>query len=325
MLRYSLVLVAGLLIAGPLPAATWADAVFDELKKDFGSVPRGPTLTHHFRITNSTKQSLAIASVRVSCGCVTAVAAKGLLSPGESTILTAHMDTTRFIGPRTVTIFVQFSSPAFEEVRLWVQANSRNDFHLTPDTLAFGSVKRGTTPNSSVTLTFHGNREARITRARPESNYVQPVVVETRRLDHEVVYTITTKLRADTPVGKWFTDLWLETNVPGLAQVRVPLTVEVESPLTISPPLLVLGGVKAGSESEKKVIVRGVAPFRIMAVKGTGAEVTVRHDAERREVHVLTIKARPTKEGKLARSLQVVTDLKGDNVIDFRVDGDVLP
>src|SRR5690349_16734060 len=47
MFRYSLVLVAGFWVAGSAGAATWADGLFDELSKDFGSVPRGPTLTHH--------------------------------------------------------------------------------------------------------------------------------------------------------------------------------------------------------------------------------------------------------------------------------------
>ena len=38
--------------------------------------PRGPTLNHPFRITNQTGQPVHIASVRVSCGCVSANALK---------------------------------------------------------------------------------------------------------------------------------------------------------------------------------------------------------------------------------------------------------
>ena len=50
MLRYSVVLLAGCLAAGPAAAASWADRLFDEMSKDFGSVPRGPALVHHFRL-----------------------------------------------------------------------------------------------------------------------------------------------------------------------------------------------------------------------------------------------------------------------------------
>src|SRR5262245_2672965 len=109
MLRYSLVLVAGLLATSTAGAATWADGLFDELNKDFGSVPRGPTVVHHFRVNNNTKGPVTISHVRVSCGCVTAIALKGLLQPGEETSVVAHMDTTRFVGMKTVTIYVQFN------------------------------------------------------------------------------------------------------------------------------------------------------------------------------------------------------------------------
>src|SRR3954451_24213188 len=113
MLRYSLVLVAALSAAESASASTWAQGLFDETSKDFGSVPRGPLLTHHFRVVNRTKQAVNVSSVRVSCGCVTATAMKTYLAPGEETTIYATMDTTRFTGPKSVTVFVQFDSPSF--------------------------------------------------------------------------------------------------------------------------------------------------------------------------------------------------------------------
>jgi hypothetical protein len=324
MVRSSLVVMAALAAVAPAPAATWAESLFDELKKDFGSVPQGPTVQHHFRITNNTKNAVAISSVKVSCGCVTAIANKGLLQPGEDTTLQASMDTSRFIGFRAVTVFVQFSSPAFEEVRLVVQANARTDFLLSPDTLAVGQVKRGTNPSASATVTFYGHRDAKIVKVRSETNYIQPTVVETRRLDHEVVYTVTAKVRADTPVGKWYTDVWLESTVAGLSQIRVPLTVEVQPPLTASPSLLALGAVKAGEESGGKVIVRGTSAFKIVAIKGLGDGLKVTHDDKAREVHILNVKATPGKAGKVDRTFTVVTDLKADNEVAVKIDADAI-
>src|SRR5262245_49411597 len=107
MLRYSLVLMAGFCVAGSATAGPWADGLFDELSKDFGSVPRGPTQKHQFRVANKTKYAVNISGVRVSCGCVTAFAQKPLLQPGEETHIVALMDTTRFTGAKSVTIYVQ--------------------------------------------------------------------------------------------------------------------------------------------------------------------------------------------------------------------------
>lgn len=326
MLRFSLVLMAGFWVAGSAGAATWADGLFEELSKDFGSVPRGPAQKHQFRLVNKTKQAVNISSVRVSCGCLTAYALKSLLQPGEETAIVTTMDTTRFTGPKSVTVYVQFDRPNFEEVRLWVQANARNDFTITPDTLAFGQVKRGTTPNSTVRLTFYGNKEAKVLTAKAESNYVQPALKEVDRDDTKVSYDLDVKMRGDTPVGKWYTDVWIKTNLPSMPQVRVPLTVEIESPLSITPSLVALGTVKINEESVRRIVIRGVKPFTVTQVKGADASLEVKPSSkEPREVHVLSVKLKSDKAGMLDRTLRVVTDLKSDNEVDFRVQATITP
>jgi hypothetical protein len=321
--------MAGLWVAGSAGAGTWAEGLFTELSKDFGSVPRGPAQRHDFRVVNNTRSSVNISSVRVSCGCVSASAyPKTFLKPGEDTWIRAQMDTTRFIGPKTVTVYVQFDRPHFDEVHLIVQANGRNDFNLSPETLAFGQIKRGTTPAASVSITFYGMHDAIVVSTRAESNYIQSSVVESRRSETEVVYSVTAKLRADTPVGKWYTDVWIKTSLESVPQLRVPLTVEVESPLTVSPAIVSLGSLKTDGESERRVIVRGVQPFRIVGVRGADDHLLVRDtSADAREVHVLMIKFKPDagNTGAIDRTLRVVTDLKEDNEIDFRINAVVQP
>jgi len=326
MLRYSFVLLAGLWAAAPAAAAGWADGLFDELSKDFGSVPHGQLLTHSFKITNNTKTPVNISSIRVSCGCVTAQANQGFLNPGQETTLTAKMDSSRFSGVRTVTIFVQFNQPNFDEVRLWVQANSRSDFVMTPDQIALGQVKRGSAQNAAVTLTFYGNPTAQVTEVKTETNYIQASVQKVSQTDAEVAYQVTAKMRQDTPVGKWYTDVWVKTNIPSMPQLRVPLTVEVESALSVSPEVINLGAVKAGGEVEKKVIVRGVKPFKVVKVESGGEELVVKDSsADSQANHVLTVKLKPTRAGEFTRTVRVLTDLKEDSQTDFRVTAQVAP
>ncbi len=326
MLRYGLVVVVGLWAASPALSATWADALFEEFSKDFGAVPRGPTLSHPFRVTNNTRGPVNISSVRVSCGCVSAVALKGHLEPGESTHIVARMDTTRFTGYKTVTVFVQFNRPNFEEVRLLVQANGRNDFSVTPDTLAFGQIKRGGTPSASVLLSFYGNNSLQIAEVKSESNYIQPIVQEVRRSDTEVGFQLTARLRADAPVGKWYTDIWLKTNDAAMAPIRVPLTVEIESALSIHPENVALGSLKTRTDSERRIIVRGVKPFKIAEVLGTDANLAVKIDSpDAKPVHVLTVKFKAGEPGEVTRKLRILTDLEGDNKLDFQVGATIVP
>jgi Protein of unknown function (DUF1573) len=318
MLRYSLVLALGLAFGGTATASSWADSLFDELSRDFGSVPHGPTLTHPFRIVNRTNATVQIANVRVSCGCTTARVLQSTLAPGQETALLVEMDTRRFIGTKSITIYVQFSQPKFDEVRLWVQANSREDVYVQPETLAFGKIKRGTTDPTSATVTFLGNQNLQVTGVSCDTNYVRLGWEQLRRSAGEVSYKVTASMRPDAPPGKWFTDLWIQTNNPAMPRIRVPLTVEIEAALTVSPMTVGLGEVKAGKLSERKVIVSGVRPFRIVSVQGTDNELSVRDSTpESKTVHVLTVTLQPQHPGELQWNLRVLTDLPGEEAVEF--------
>ena len=319
MYRYSLLAVALLGIASQARAQAKAEGMFDELTRDFGSVPRGQVVTHPFRIVNNTKQAVHISSVRVSCGrCSSARALQTFLQPGQETAIIATMDTNQFINNKTITIFVLFDQPR-EEVRLWIQANSREDVVFSPDNIAFGQVKRGAEPESKITISFQGGSPTKIVEIKSESNYVQPTMKEVKRNNGDIVYEVIAKLRKDTPAGKWYTDLWLTTDNPAIPKLRVPVTVEVEAALSVSPGTVSLGQVKAGTESDRKVMIRGVRPFRITGILGADKQLQVRHaNDESKTVHVLTVTVNPNEPGDLTHRITVQTDLQTGGDIEFR-------
>jgi len=326
MFRHCLALVVGLGLVGPARAGSWADGMFEELSKDFGSVPRGPVLSHPFHLTNNTGRPVHIAGIHVSCGCVTATAKESYLAPGQKTVVLAEMRTNVFSGVKSVTIYVRFDQPQSEEVRLWVQANSRDDVTVTPDAFAFGPVKRGTEPAGTVTVTFLGNGAWQIQKAQCDSNYVSAVCTEVRRDLGEVSYQVKATLRKDAPVGKWYTDIWLTTNNPSTPRVRVPLTVEIQSALTVSPSAVDLGQVRIGSQTERKVIVRGVKPFRVTEIRGADDQLQVRDTTpESKTVHVLAITLKPSEAGDLNRSLRILTDLREEGEIELQAKARIMP
>lgn len=319
MFRHCLAFVVGLGLVGPARAASWADGMFEELSKDFGSVPRGPVLTHPFHLTNNTGVPVHISGIGVSCGCVTAIARESYLAPGQKTVITAEMRSNVFSGQKTVTIYVRLDQPHSEEVRLWVQANSRDDVTVTPDAFSFGQIKRGSQPAGAVTVTFLGSGQWQVTGVQCDSNYVKTGLREVSRNMTEAAYQVTAQLRDDAPVGKWYTDIWLKTNNPISPRVRVPLTVEIESALTISPSTVDLGQLKVGGQIERKVIVRGVRPFRVTEVKGGDDQLKVRDTTtDSKPVHVLAVTLHPSKAGDFQRALRVLTDLQDESEIEFQ-------
>jgi hypothetical protein len=326
MLRHSLLGAVLLAAASPVYASSWADGMFDELSKDFGSVPHGTVAVHPFRLTNKTNSTVRISNVRVSCGCTSARALQTLLAPGQETVILAQMDTRRFYSSKNVTIYVQFDQPQFDEVRLWVQADSRDDVSFSPDSLNLGKVQGGSAAQADVTITFVGSGQTQILEIKSDSNYLTPEFKEIRRAGGEVAFRITAKIRPDAPAGKWYSDVWLKTSNPALSRLRIPLTVEIESALKVSPQTVALGQLKAGALSERKVILRGAQPFRILSVDGGDNQVSVADPSdEAKTVHVLTVTLNPASPGQLSRTLRVHTDLEVGSEIEFNAQAQVVP
>jgi hypothetical protein len=199
MLRFYVVLAAGLMAAAPVSAADWAQGMLSEAGKDFGLVPRGPSLTHYFQVTNNTGKPVHIAGVRVSCGCTAATALQNHLAPGESTAIQAQMDTRRFSGHKQVTIYVSFDQPQWEEASVFVRAYGTDDISISPAEFVFsGKIKQGTPASAKVTVQFLGVNW-QILGTESDSGYIEPAFKELRRDNGSVVYEVTASLRKDTP------------------------------------------------------------------------------------------------------------------------------
>jgi hypothetical protein len=225
-----LTIVLSMSLTGTASAASWAEALFDDVAHDFGAVPKGATQTFSFALTNKTGEAVHIASVRVGCSCVTASATKTDLKAGESTAVVVRVDTRRLTGPFQKPIFVQFDRPGFEEVRLSIQANIRNDLGVDPESLAFGQVKQGKSSETRVTVLISGLGDYKIREAKCDSSFVQATV---RRLPGEadgVSYQITARLRPGLPVGHWYSTVSLTTDHSALPRFQIPVTVEIRSP-----------------------------------------------------------------------------------------------
>ena len=309
-------------------AQSVAQSVFEESSKDFGSVPRGTTLTHNFTLNNPTKTVLRVAGVRTSCTtCMSAAVGQVEVPPGESTVLAVTVDTRKFSGARTFTCHVQFDKPTFMEAQVLILANSRDDITLTPGQLAFGKVKKGSGPSAAVSIEHHGTAGWQITGVQNENGFLLAQLKETSRAGKHVIYQLSVKLREDIPVGVWHADVWLKTNDAATPRIRVPLSVEVEGLLTATPAEVVLGRVKPGGKVERKVVIRSAVPFKVTKVAGTDDHFVIRPDNdETKTVHVLSVSfAAGAEPGELARRIEVETDLPEENRVEFIVRAQVGP
>jgi hypothetical protein len=123
--------IAAALVLGAVATVARADELtaeklFDELAHDFGTVAQGTELHHRFKVTNSYKFPLKITDVRVSMSPVDAEVKQTCLQPGESAYIEVRLDTARFVGRKTVPVYVTIGgNGGFCEVTLRVTANSQ--------------------------------------------------------------------------------------------------------------------------------------------------------------------------------------------------------
>jgi hypothetical protein len=309
------------MLFGPV-AANWADDMFEELSWDFGAVPRGPAVTHAFRFKNTTADTLHIGNVRVSCGCTHAVPLKTEIRPGEESAIMARMDTTRFHGHKQVTVFVTIDEPGWNEVSLVVRADGRDDVVISPESINFGRVAKGKPATASAEITVYDPNLA-VRRVRSDTSYVQPRFREVDRSSRGVTYEVTAKLEPGIPAGQWYTELMVSTNSSG-TKLRIPVNVEVEANLQVAPAVASLGRVKAGSETEKRIMIRGSQPFKITSVTGTDSQLSVQDTTPTsKTVHILTVKFKPARTGSVTKTVRVQTDLKDDSQIEFKATAEV--
>lgn len=298
------------LVSGP------AKPIVNSTFKDFGSVPRGIVCLHQFTIHNPFDKPMTLASVRSSCVCASATLNKREIPPGENATLTVSVDTSKYVGQRIFTIFVLLEQPLVQELQFQVQAESREDITLSPQQLAFGRITRGQAAEASVTITRYSVPSWQITAIENDNAYIEAQLTELRRDASQVQYRLTARLRPDVPAGSWYAELWLRANDG--SRILVPLTVEVESALVVSPKEVNLGRVAGGVALERRVIVRGQKPFRILKVSADDPQMEfVWQPSENRTTHLITIHYRtPSNSGEVRRIIRIETDLPGDNIAE---------
>jgi hypothetical protein len=204
------------------------DSLFTRVDHDFGSIPRGPTQTTTFEVTNKSKTTVHFYGVRIPCSCIRASVSKNELKPGESTTVVVNLDTRRVSGVLTKYAFVQSDRPGQEEVRLTFKANVRDDLVVAPETLAFGRVKHGSPKDATVTVLLSGNAAAKILKAKSDSDFVQAKVRELPRESNGVSYEVSARLNPGLSEGTWYSTIWLTTDNPSLPRFPITVTVQVQ-------------------------------------------------------------------------------------------------
>jgi hypothetical protein len=149
-------LLPAALCAAAAMAAASANAApkiaFEKTQVDFGTLGQGKSVELVYRFRNIGDQELTIGNIHASCGCTDATAAMRSLKPGESSEIRAKFNSGSFRGRITKTITVETNDPDNRAVQLTVVGYVKPSVEVFPQSINFGTLKKGRTFQQTVVL-----------------------------------------------------------------------------------------------------------------------------------------------------------------------------
>jgi hypothetical protein len=317
-MRSAMVLLVLALTASVVSAqeAAWAQKIlFGVTSHDFGTCPRGAQLKHRLRMKNIYAVPLQITDIRSSCGCLSFQASTKTLQPQEEGYIDLTMDARRFTGPKTLNLYVTVGPQYISTATVVIMANARTDVVFNPGEINFGIVPAGSTPTQTIDVEYAGSQDwyilevvksksAPITVVPQEMYRNKPRVFQTGKVGYQLAVT----LNPDAPPGPFHQKILLKTNDPASPVLTVNVEGHVQAALTASPGIVNFATVRVHQKTTQRVIVRGLQPFVITAVKGTGQGIQVDYPPQRAAIHYVNVHCDPEQAGALNRELQFITD-----------------
>lgn len=280
---------------------------------DFGTVPHGTLCVHKFTITNIYDVPIQVVDVRRSCGCLEVYPPQKVLQPNETAELPISMNTAKFSGSNSQTVYVTFGPNYISTAIIRMSANSRTDVQLNPGQINFGTVTAGSKPVQTVTLEYHGRqRDWKVTEILKPEGPFEVSLKEVGRGFLTNKYQISVGLNADAPAGPISETLSLKTNDPTAPVVNVNVSGRVQSSVVLSQQSVSFDRVKVGSESVQKIVVRATSgPFRIQPIAQDDVGISVETFPAPAPVQIITVKFAPKKAGSFRKQIALSSDPPG--------------
>lgn len=241
---------------------------------------------------------------------------KQILQPKEKATISVQMDTRRFYGQKSVTVYVTVGHVYTSETSLTVTAFSREDVVCNPGEVSFGDVAPGQTPSATVDVEYAGKLAWRVSEAVvPQEAPFQATVKELYRRPGQVGYQVKVSLKKDASHGRFQETIFLKTNDPDSGLLPVLVMGNIQSPLEAVPAELNLKEVKSGVTLTRRVFIRSPKPFKVVGFEGPDA-VKLGEPPLPNQVQKVTLQIEPPpQEGPFHYEVKIKTDLQDTPVV----------
>lgn len=308
--RYAVMLFLAAVASPAYAAGGWAASMVTQTEHNWGTVERGAQLSHQFILTNNTGKEVRIKSVTPSCHCVSPMVTDYTIQPGGTSIIDARMNTSGFLGSKTVTLTVTFDRPRRGDLQLRVSAVSSGGANVASSEVDFGVATLGQKLEKKLHLDFTGAADRKIESVQFNKEKLTATYKELERTADRVKYELTLSLPDTLPAGQLEEKVLIKTNDPKNAETTVVAKARVEGQITMVPDTFKIDQLNPGDKLTRNVIIKAAAPFRIVQVNNTLGAFAVQSGGTDKSVQMVSITfTAPIDAGAIPDHLEFLTNL----------------
>ncbi len=254
--RILIALVLGSALASGLGAAG-PKISFDIEAYDWGVIYQGETASHVYQIKNTGDETLKISQVKTSCGCTVAKDWPKTLAPGNAGVIKVSFNSGSRQGRNEKSIAVHSNDPERPLVQLKIRGDIKKIIDILPShIISFGTVTIGEGAERTFeAIPLEGAKMAikgmEYNREKLDIHY------EKIKKENGVEgYLFKVKLKKNTPIGRVYENVKVETSMERKKVFDVKVTGNVMGKIRAYPPRLTFSGVKLGQEERREFTVK---------------------------------------------------------------------
>lgn len=201
---------------------------------DFGEVWQGEPVSTDITIKNVGDAPLTI-EVKSSCGCTTPTRPKSPLAPGESDTMTISYKTQTRTGKANQKVTLVTNDPQRRSVAIQVKGNVSPVYEIDPKGgFMFGALKTKEPVERSVDIYNRSDQPLKLT--VKQGQHLSPFNVRLEEVHEGQHYRLHAQVRPPFDFTRFQQQVFLETNLPRVPEIKVLIYATVPKPVSVFPP-----------------------------------------------------------------------------------------
>jgi hypothetical protein len=317
-------------------AATGSKLSLVDPIKDFGTVPKGETLSWDFTVRNTGSSDLEILNVQPDCGCTVADFDK-VIKPGQTGKIHAVVDTSTFTGPIAKTIAVQSNDPSTPMARLTMRANVKPFVQAVPNGFLRYMLQLGQSDKQTAILVTEDEEPFKIVSIESPADFIKvdyeavPAAerAEAGRAGQEQYRINVTAGGPNAKVGPIAEKVKITTNSKHQPEFLLSVTGMIRPAYVVTPSVLNFGEVTFGDPAATRTVTVGSTDrtsdaFQVTKVESSNPNVVAEAKPVGNGAFEITVRlAKPGKAGAFDSNIKIYTNDQYRPVTDLPVRGNI--